>query len=383
MTAPNILYNDIRPYTESEIQDVITTLVDDPEFQYVIANFAPQIDLKQLKVNSSNFNTVLDFQKALVVPIIESLIDKLCTSFTPSGTENLQSYGILMSNHRDIVIDPTFLCYALISSNYNTCEIGIGDNLLKRPWIQTLVRLNKSFIVRRDLKPKELAKALTQLSGYINHTIKDNNNHVWIAQREGRAKDSNDRTQESIIKMFALGGTSSSLIENIKQLNIHPTCISYEYDPCDYLKAKEMQQRRDNPDFKKSPQDDLTSMQTGILGFKGNIHYAFTPCINPKIEQIESHNLNRKEQCAEICRICDEQIWNAYKIYPINMIAHDLLHNNKQFADKYTPQQAEEINKYLNNQLNKIDLDNPDKHFLMECILKMYANPLINQLSVR
>ncbi len=381
MNTPNITYNDIRPYLNSEIQEALRGLLKEDEFKYVISQFAPQLDLAELEASVPHFQTIFQFQKAVVAPILKILVEKLCTGFTSSGVELLTEPGILMSNHRDIVIDPTFLCYTLILAGRDTCEIGIGDNLLKREWIKTLVRLNKSFIVKRDLQPKEMAKTFVELSGYINHTIKDNDNYIWIAQREGRAKDSNDRTQESILKMFALGG-EGNFIESLKNLNIYPLCISYEYDPCDYLKAKEYQQRRDNENFKKDEKDDLTSMQTGIMGYKGHIHYAFTPCINPQLDEIAARGLNRKEQSAEICRICDEQIFSAYKIYAINMVAYDILLDTDRFAGEYTVKERAEVEKYLMGQLEKIEVENKDGDYLMRKMLEMYANPLINQLSV-
>ncbi len=393
MNTPNTLYNGIRPYYNSELKEALTSLLIDEEFRGIVSNFAPHINLDDIQKLSASFQTLLDFQKAFVAPILKSMIGKLCNNFTSSGLEYIEEQGLFMSNHRDIVVDPTFLCYNLILNGKNTCEIGIGDNLLKKEWIRNLVRVNKCFIVKRDLEVREMAKTFVELSSYINHTIKDNGNTVWIAQREGRAKDSNDRTQESILKMFALGG-NGTFIERIKALNIQPLAISYEFDPCDYLKAQEFQLRRDNLNFKKGKEDDLISMKTGIMGYKGDIHYAFTPCINSKLETLERGNLNKKEQAAEICKICDEQIFEAYKIFPINIVALEMLAEldgeYSAAANKLTNEYLEICNdenrdiarRYIYGQLAKINIDNKDESYLLRKLLEMYANPLINQLSI-
>lgn len=377
----NTLYDDIRPYANSELQAALRTVLENKEFEQVISIFAPHIDFAEIKRQVPNFHTLLDFQKAFIAPIIQMLVDKLCTSLTSSGLENLKGVGIIMSNHRDIVMDPSFLCLTLINNGIDSCEVGIGDNLLKNEWIKILVRANKCFLVKRGLTPRDMAKTFIELSSYINHTIKDNGNSVWIAQREGRAKDSNDRTQESILKMFAISG-KGSFIENLKAINICPLSISYEYDPCDYLKAKEFQQKRDNPDFVKGEKDDFLSMQTGINGYKGAVHYAFTPIINHRLEEIERTTTNKKEQATAICRICDEQIFSAYRIYPVNMIAYDRLRGSSEFVGKYSVEEFATVDKYFARQLDRIEMGNKDEKFLMDKLLEMYAMPLINQLSV-
>ena len=287
-----------------------------------------------------------------------------------------------MSNHRDIVMDSALMDLVLFRAGLDSVEIGIGDNLLAAPWIRTLVRINKSFIVQRGLPVREMPKAFLELSGYIRHAITKKQTGVWIAQREGRAKDSNDRTQESILKMFALSGTKS-FIENLKELNICPATISYEYDPCDYLKAKEFQQKRDNANFKKSPQDDLLNMKTGIMGDKGHVHFTFTPSINSELEQIEASIDNRKEQIEEIVKLIDKRIHSNYTIYPINKIAYDELLNTTRFTTEISSKERSEVESYLEQQLNKIVFPNKDYDFLRHKLLEMYANPLINQLATK
>jgi hypothetical protein len=222
-----------------------------------------------------------------------------------------------------------------------------------------------------------MAKSFMQLSSYIRYAITEKRVSAWIAQREGRAKDSNDRTQESLIKMFALSG-KADFIDNLKSLNLSPLAISYEFDPCDYLKAAEFQLKRDNADYKKSKADDLLSMQTGITGYKGRIHYAFTPCINPKLDEIAQNCANKKGQAAAVCAVIDAQIHSAYQLYAINRWAYEQLTGDTQYATVDAPDERAMAEKYLRGQLTKINIPNKDEEFLWHKLLEMYANPFIN-----
>ncbi len=221
--------------------------------------------------------------------------------------------------------------------------------------------------------------AARQLSGYIHFAITKKNESVWIAQREGRSKDSDDRTQESLIKMLGISG-EGDLINNLKEINIVPVSISYEYDPCDYLKAHEFLLKRDNPDFKKSQRDDLHSMEIGLLGFKGRVHFQISPCINDELDKLSAID-EKSELLANILKVIDKAIHTNYKIYPGNYIAYDILDGQKRFADRYTNKDQTTFANYLNSQLAKIpNVTSKDKDFLTERILSMYANPLKNQL---
>ena len=223
------------------------------------------------------------FQLRFMKPVVNYIIRKKCDgiSFDESALPRDKSLRYtFVSNHRDIVLDSAFLDILLVKNGYpTTVEIGIGDNLLIYPWIKRLVRMNKAFVVRRSLTPHEMIKSSQLMSQYIHYAVNEKNENIWIAQREGRAKDSDDRTQESVLKMLAMGG-KGNFAEQLSDLNIVPLTISYEFDPCDYLKAKEFQQKRDNPRYKKSRQDDLDNMRVGIFGFKGHVHYHCAAPVN-------------------------------------------------------------------------------------------------------
>ena len=373
-------FDNIRPYNPDELHDAFSRLIKEPTFLALIQQFMPQIPVEQFCTQLLSLPNATAFQKTFIVPLLNDIEAKHSKGITASGIDSITRPALFVSNHRDIVMDSALMDLVLFRAGLDSVEIGIGDNLLAAPWIRTLVRINKSFIVQRGLPVREMPKAFLELSGYIRHAITKKQTGVWIAQREGRAKDSDDRTQESILKMFALSGTKS-FIENLKELNICPATISYEYDPCDYLKAKEFQQKRDNANFKKSPQDDLLNMKTGIMGDKGHVHFTFTPSINSELEQIEASIDNRKEQIEEIVKLIDKRIHSNYIIYPINKVAYDELLNTTRFTPEVSPEERSEVESYLEQQLNKIDLPNKDYDFLRHKLLEMYANPLINYLA--
>lgn len=243
--------------------------------------------------------------------------------FDSSAIDNTRNYTFI-SNHRDIVTDSAFLDYLLLVNGFSqTCEIALGDNLLKFPWIKDLVRINKSFIVERGLPMRQMLASSKRLSEYIHYSVETKKQNIWIAQREGRAKDSDDRTQEGIMKMMTMGGTGS-VVDRLKSLHIVPLAISYEYDPCDYLKAKEMQQKRDVEGWKKGPDDDVISMKTGIMGFKGHVHYHAAPCLDEWLGTLDAA-MPRKEVLETVARHIDHEIHSNYMIYPNNWIALDEL----------------------------------------------------------
>lgn len=371
-------FEDIRPCNDDEIGKKLLELMQDEQFMHLLKNYFPMVDLTQIAQSGKGFSNLVEFQNVVIRPILESLILKAATSLTVSGEEQISSIpSVFLSNHRDIVMDPSLLALSLMRVTGNTCEIAIGDNLLATEWIRTLVRLNRCFIVKRGLTPRDMAKSFMQLSSYIRYAVTDKKVNVWIAQREGRAKDSNDRTQESLIKMLALSG-NADFIENLKSLNICPLSISYEFDPCDYLKATEFQLKRDNADYKKTKADDVLSMQTGIMGWKGRVHYAFTESINPKLDEIAQSGMNKKDQAAAICALCDHQIHAAYQLYPINRWAYEQLTGDTKYANVDTAEERAMAEKYLRGQLAKINIPNKDEEYLWHKLLEMYANPFIN-----
>ena len=271
-------FDEIRPYHDEELPAIYEELIADPAFRQVAEAAMPGIPFEALAIQMRACKTKQEFQVNICYNILKRIIREATLGVTFDNSAQPEKGGAYtyVSNHRDIVLDSGFLSLMLVEQGQNTVEIAIGDNLLIYPWIKKLVRINKSFIVQRALTMRQMLESSARMSRYMHHTIRDKHQSIWIAQREGRAKDSNDRTQESILKMMAMAG-EGDIISRLKEMNIVPLAISYEYDPCDFLKAKEFQQKRDNPDHKKTTADDLLNMQTGLLGYKGHVTGAFHP----------------------------------------------------------------------------------------------------------
>ena len=272
--------------------------------------------------------------------------------------QDIKHGACFLTNHRDICMDSAWLSMLLRMRYFIRPYIGIGNNLFAKWWIEPVVRFLRCFVVIRNGSLHEQVENAKTLSHYIND-LRRRGKSIWLAQREGRAKDSNDLTQPGVLKMLTFD--APDFFEAVKALNICPVSITYEYDPCDYLKAREMQQRRDNPRWRKTKADDLRSMQTGINGFKGRVTYRLTPSINHALEKLlqeqpEAKQLNRNEQIQLVCNLIDRQIHAGYEIYP-----HDAA-----------------FDKYIDSRLALIKLSNKDEVFLREKLYEMYNNPIKN-----
>lgn len=372
-------FDDIRPYGPGEVRPAVESLLHDRQFMTMLRGFIPlpkpliRFIIRALFIG---VDTPLDFQLRYMKHVVRYVLRKCSDGCTFSGhpMPAKSQHHTFVSNHRDIVLDSAILDLKLVEAKYDTTvEIAIGDNLLIYPWIRTLVKINKAFTVKRGLSPRQLLESSMLMSRYIHHAVKEKGENIWIAQREGRAKDSDDRTQDSVLKMLSYGG-------DLADLNIVPLTISYEYDPCDYLKAKEFQLKRDNPAYKKTKQDDLENMKTGIMGYKGRIHYECAPCINTWLDDLRT--LPKTEFFGEVAKRMDKEIHAGYKLFPCNYIALDMLESGKVYESHYTAADVERFSKYLEGQLAKINIPNKDDAFLRQCMLTMYANPARNKMVV-
>ena len=384
MSLSEIDFSEIAPYDDSVFKEKMANLVKDPGFLHAVYYTMPKDDVPALIEDLLKIDNKYDFQNQIMCPFLEMLAKTTTSGISLGGIKfyNPAINNVYITNHRDIVLDASFLNLALMRQGIPSSEVAIGNNLLIFDWINDLVRLNKSFIVKRNTGLREGLLAAKQLSAYIHHAILDKKESVWIAQREGRAKDSSDHTQESLIKMLAIAG-EGSFIDRLKEINLMPVSISYEFDPNDYLKAREFLMKRRDPGFKKSKHDDLFSMETGLLQFKGKIHFQLTPRINTKLDQLGDFPDNNTAARYVGCLI-DQAIHRSYEIFPINYIAYDMLHNQRRFAGKYTEEQRRDVVDYLNAQLDKVELDNITKEehdYMLEMMLIMYSNPLKNKLK--
>ncbi|USD68078.1 1-acyl-sn-glycerol-3-phosphate acyltransferase [Vibrio sp. SCSIO 43136] len=365
MTDNNDIYHDIRPYNDSEIPGAIERLINDEEFIDAIlshrfhnragwfkALVGPIVKV-YLKFKWAKFTTVESIQRE-IEKYLAKLVKQTTDGVTFTGLENLDknSTYLFVSNHRDIAMDPALVNWGLHNAGHKTSRIAIGDNLLKKACATELMRINKSFIVKRGAKgPREMMKALAQLSGYIKHSLEDGHS-IWIAQKEGRAKDGNDQTDPAILKMFHVEGRKQKVpfAEYIRSLKIVPVSISYENDPCDIAKAKELFEKQSSGTYEKGEFEDIESIIQGIIGYKGRVHVAFGDVIDQDFETPEA-----------LATELDRQIHDNYKIYPINQYAAGL------------KVEEESASNTLKQKLT--ELPEGAHSFLTE----MYANPVRNK----
>lgn len=374
-------FDAIRPFEPEELPEVMERLIADPQFRMVMGYVFADVPFDALAAKMRQCKDNLSFQYTFPYVFLKQLIAKASTGCDMDHSSiDLNKRYTFISNHRDIVLDSALLDVLLFDAKCTTtCEIAIGDNLLAAPWIKDLVRVNKSFIVERSAGIREMLASSKRLSEYMHFVIAHKHENIWIAQREGRAKDSNDRTQEALLKMMAMGG-EGSVADRLRQLHLVPLAISLEYDPCDWLKAREFQLKRDIEGWKKTRQDDVESMRTGIMGYKGQIHYHCAPCIDSFLDTL-SADMPKGEVFAAVAQHIDKCIHANYRLYPNNFIALDKLNGNDEHADRYTADDKARFEQYISGQLAKIDIPGKDEQFLMTRILEMYANPAINHLK--
>ncbi len=374
--TPETNFDDIRPYNNKEIHGAIKQLLKEPQFIKFTHFLYPGLNERVIRWKLKNIRSTMGIHKRVVTPTITDIIDKTTKGITCSGIENIKKHKnyLFLSNHRNIILDSLLLNHLLVQHRFKTVEIAIGDNLLVYPWIANLVKLNKSFIVKRSVPVKQTLTASKQLSAYIRKTITEKKSSIWIAQREGRTKDGDDKTQTSLLKMLNMSG-SDNPYENFEFLNIVPLSISYEYDPCDALKITENIAKKNDPNHKKTPQDDLASMYQDISGYKGRIHFSIGKPMSNKLEVLNTIE-NKNDQIRTLTTLIDKEIHTNYKLWPANYIAYDLLNKTDEHKDKYSQEEKEGFLNYLKKQIDNIPVE---KRFNIDLLINMYAQPVFNK----
>jgi hypothetical protein len=365
------MFEEIRSYRDDEVLETIGRLLKEEEAVQLLNFFFPEGDYMKLMPIESIF----DFQNKVMFPIFEKHVKPTFTEMTCSGLENIDPKGsyVFISNHRDIVLDSALLNYFLHQSNIPTAEIAIGDNLLDRTWIKDLVRMNRSFIVKRGLDNVNMLSASRLLSRYIWDTVAERNQSVWIAQRAGRAKDGNDVTYRGLITMLYMSRTKG-IIDHFKALNVVPVSVSYEFDPCDTRKTNELYHIQKG-DYVKSENEDVESMQLGIVMPKGKGHLHFGKPINSHLDHLAS--LDRKAIITGICDEIDQQIQENYKLWPSNYAAHSLKTNDNSVKG-FTEDDKKDFLDRMSETLKELNA-NGDAEVLKEIFLSMYEIPYLNQ----
>ena len=377
-------YESIRPLAPEEVQTAIQLLTSLEPLRAVYDSLGLETSWDELVAVLRTCRTVEDFKARVSYHWVKHIMAKCCASVELTGTEHISPEGAYtyVSNHRDIILDSAFLNVLLADAGAKFPEIAIGDNLMLYPWIETLVKLNGSFLVRRNLQGREVLLAARLLSEYMHDAIQEGKS-LWIAQREGRSKDSTDKTQPALLKMLALGAQTKDPLQAISPLNIVPVTCNYEYDPCDYLKAQEMQLKRDVEGFKKSPADDGINMRTGIFGWKGEVSFHIG---RPLAEVVADQGLSSELPLSveAIAAIIDREIHSHYKLFPINYIALDLIDGIEHHYGAYTEQEKSDVLQYIESRIDLVRLPEsltPDREFLRRCLLMMYANPVLSKLK--
>jgi glycerol-3-phosphate O-acyltransferase len=371
-------FDDIRPYRNEEFPTVVARLLDDPEFDRAVLRnlFKDEVELAQLKALMRKIKTIEVFQDQIIVPLIQRILASSSNGLTIKGLEDLdknQRY-LYISNHRDIILDSALLNVEMHASGFSPTEIAIGSNLLVYPWINDLVRINRSFIVKRNIPVKQMLTASKLLSQYIRLMITKGSDSIWIAQREGRAKDGNDITQPALLKMLNMSN-SAAFYEGFKELKIVPMAISYEIEPCGNEKVAELKKRQTDPFFQKTEKDDLLSMVSGLKNQKGQIHIQFGKQIDEEILHRIAHEPGMNERMKLLAEHIDKEIYRNYKLFPNNYIAYDMFYKTSKYSTKYSETEKDSFIRLTHQRLQLVNEDIEDS---MELWLKMYAAPVHN-----
>ena len=372
-------YSEIRYYDDNDYDKIINRLSYEPNIARICRYLKNGISNEEVAEKLKTFESIRDFQINFILKVIKKVIEESIDELSSSGYENLDMNKkyLFITNHRNIVLDSSLLNHELFKyykDVFQSTSIAIGNNLLGLPWVKDLARLNKCFVVIRDAGVQEMLEKTKTLSSYIRKQIKEDLSSVWIAQREGRTKDGNDITQSGLIKMFQMSGTKD-FIENYSELNIVPVAISYEYDPCNKDKVRELAAIQNNGCYEKAPMEDFNSMYNGLMGYKGRVHFSFgNPISKEELNKIDS-DLSKNDKIKKIGDFIDDFIHSSYKLWPNNYIAADMLNDRQLFIDKYNSAEKAQFIEYINGILN--DLDGNEKQN-REILLKIFANPVKN-----
>ena len=369
-------YDDIRFYNDDEVQDALKDYVRHPMIKGLLTFTFPNVAYEKIEEKVVQCNSIRDFQTGIIYHTVQKVLSKSSEGLTYSGFDSLdkdESY-LYISNHRDIVLDTSLLNCVLYESDLRMTASAIGDNLVKKPFLLALSRLNRNFLVKRGISPREMLKSSQKLSEYIRKLLLEDKRSVWMAQREGRTKDGNDNTQQGVLKMLAMAKGDDSVAEYFTKLKIVPVAISYEFDPTDVLKLPEILAKRMEQIYIKSANEDFKSILKGALGNKGRIHIsAGEPISAAALGEIEAKAGSMNEQLQKITASIDYRVHQNYKLWPANYIAFDLLNGSSMFQENYTSKQKRQFERRLTRRVNFKNALEVNSYLLM------YANPVINQ----
>lgn len=370
-------FDSIRHYHDSEVQEALTSIVNHPMFKSLVAFTFPDKSETELEEIYTSIRSIDDFQSKIIYHSLQRVLAVSSEGVTTTGFEKLDpnvSY-LYISNHRDILLDTSLLNVLLMEHGKKLTASAIGDNLVTKSFILALARLNRNFLVRRGLAPRELLMSSKLMSEFIYYLLTEEQRSVWIAQREGRTKDGNDATNPGVLKMIGMASDEPEVMDYFKKLKIVPVSISYEYDPTDKLKMPQyLAQLRDEV-YIKGKNEDFINIMSGVVGQKKHIHIHVGDVIDTEIDQIKTEFDSSNKQVQALANVLDKEIISNYKLWPTNYIAYDIVHNTNKFANKYTGNEKQVFLKRLGLRVDK------ENEQLLQGFLAMYSNPVVNKMK--
>jgi 1-acyl-sn-glycerol-3-phosphate acyltransferase len=370
-------FDSIRPFYDAEINAAIQDTVNHPMMKALMNFTFPDVDDAVWKEQLRKTHSIRDFQCNFIYHSIKKVLEKSSEGLSTSGFETLEkntSY-LFISNHRDIILDTSLLNASLFDHGLVMTASAIGDNLVKKAFMNTLAKMNRNFLVQRGLSPRELLQSSKLLAEYIGQLLLRENRSVWIAQREGRTKDGNDATHPGVLKMLAMGSDEENLMDYFKKIKIVPVSISYEYDPTDALKMPQLMAEANNEVYVKEKNEDFTTLLSGIMGQKKRIHIHVGKVLDTELDQIASEFDNSNKQIQALAQTIDESILKSYKLWPTNYIAFDILNKTNSHSHLYSESEKSLFERRLDM---RIDNSNPIE---LQSFLAMYANPVVNKMK--
>jgi len=372
-------FEKIRFFHNHEVQPALYKYVNHPMFKALLYFTFPEKSFEEIKQVVASCHSIYDFQSKVIYFSVKKVLEKSSEGLTYSGFENLKKDEpyLYVCNHRDIILDTGLINYALFEQGLVMTASAIGDNLVKKPFLLLLSRLNRNFLVQRGLGSRDMLKSSQNLSDYIKYFLLEENRSVWLAQREGRTKDGNDVTQQGVLKMLTMARGDLSISEYFSKIKIVPVTISYEFDPTDALKIPEIMAKRLDEEYTKTANEDFNSILKGALGKKGRIHLEAGKVLNEDwFNNILKEESSVNDQVKSIALGIDQIIHKNYKLWPSNYIACDLLNNNEELRAYYTDKEKRQFERRLTR---RIDIENSLE---VNSYLLMYANPVVNKESL-
>lgn len=370
-------FDSIRPFYDSEVNEALKSLLHHPMMKAMMDFTFPEIDESTWKEQLSRTHSIRDFQINFVYQSIQRVLERSSEGLTTSGFDKLEPNTpyLFISNHRDIILDTSLLNVSLFDHGLVMTASAIGDNLVQKDFLLKLSKLNRNFLVKRGVSPRELLLSSKLMAEFMYQLLSKENRSVWIAQREGRTKDGNDATHQGVLKMIAMASDEENCMDFFKKLKIVPVSISYEYDPTDALKMPQLLALSKDEVYIKEKNEDFITLLSGIIGQKKRIHIHVGDILENEYEKIKAENDNNNKQIQALAQVIDDSILQSYKLWPTNFIAYDILNNTATFAHLYDDKERQLFERRLEM---RIDAENET---MKAGFLAMYANPVVNKLK--